>query len=41
MSRDDLIGFSLVPVILICCVYHNEMADVLGIFLNYLFELLG
>lgn len=41
MTRDDLIGFSLIPVILICCAYHNEMAEVLGILLNYLFGLLG
>lgn len=41
MTRDDVIGFSLIPVVLIGCIYHEELADVIGILLNTLFGYLG
>lgn len=41
MPKDDIIGFILIPFILLACIYHVELADFMGILLNNLFALLG
>ena len=30
MTKDDIFGFSLIPVAFIGCVYHVELADFVG-----------
>lgn len=34
-KKDQIIGFSLIPVIFILCCYHNELANILGNILHY------
>lgn len=41
MTKDDIHGFILIPFILLGCVYHEELADVIGLLLNCLFAHLG
>jgi hypothetical protein len=41
MTKDDIKGFALIPFILLGCIYHEELADIMGLLLNYLFAHLG
>lgn len=41
MTKDDIIGFSLIPVVLVGCIYSEELADLIGILLNNFFACLG
>lgn len=41
MTKNDIIGISLIPFILLCCIYHSELAEFVGILLNALLGYLG
>ena len=41
MTKDDIIGFSLIPLVLVGCIYNEELADLIGILLNNFFACLG
>lgn len=41
MTKDDLIGFSLIPFILVGCIYREELANFVGYLLNCLFNFVG
>lgn len=41
MTKDDIQGFILIPFILLGCIYHEELADFVGVLLNNLFAFLG
>lgn len=41
MTKDDIQGFMLIPFILLGCIYHEELADVIGMALNFLFSHVG
>jgi hypothetical protein len=41
MTKDDIMGFALIPFILVGCIYHEELADFMGILLNNFFAILG
>lgn len=34
MSKDDIEGLFLLVVVFVGCWYHNQLADLLGLFLN-------
>jgi hypothetical protein len=36
MSRDDIEGILLLVVVFIGCLYHNQLADLLGLALNHI-----
>jgi len=41
MTRSDIQAFALIPFVLIGCIYHEELADFIGILLNNLLAFLG
>ena len=41
MTKDDIIGFSLIPLVLVGCIYNEELADLIGVLLNNFFACLG
>lgn len=40
LSKDDIQGFMLIPVILLMCAYHEELAELIGIILRCFFAAL-
>ena len=41
MTKDDIQGFALIPFVLLGCIFHEELADLIGLLLNCLFAHLG
>jgi hypothetical protein len=41
MTKDDIQGFMLIPVIFTMCIYNKELAELIGIGLNYFFAVFG
>jgi hypothetical protein len=41
MAKDDIMGFALIPFIIVGCIYREELTDFMGILLNNLFAVLG
>ena len=41
MAKNDIQGFMLIPLIIVGCIYHEELADFVGILLNNLIACLG
>jgi len=41
MTKDDIQGFALIPIIIIGCIYHEELAEIIGVLLNNLFAFFG
>ena len=37
MSKDDILGFALVPLAFIICMFHDNLANFVGAILNMLF----
>lgn len=37
-EKDQIIGFSLVPVVFIMCMYHTELSNILGNILHYFLD---
>lgn len=40
-KRDQIIGFSLIPVILLGCSYHEELANFIGVLLRMMIGCIG
>lgn len=41
MTKDDIVGFSLIPIAVVGCIYSEELANFVGILLNAFFSFIG
>lgn len=41
MSKDDIVGFSLIPFVLLGIIFREDLFDFAGIILNHLFAFVG
>ena len=41
MTKNDIQAIMLIPFVILGCIYHKELSDIIGMALNFLFSCIG